>query len=267
MAGSAAAATDRVRSAAARTAAAGSARLAFGVSAGSPVAGERDWVGEGVVDFTGRRALASQLFMPARMHEDLSERVRDDETAAELPPLWEALGQRREVFYDGANQLLRAGDRWMTFTLDDRDGPRSHEDPLWPLDALFGAGEEVFALEEQPVRDVPTTHYRLTIDLASADALVPAGVIVPEGPYRRLRQLPAEAWLDAAGLARRIAIAKARRSNAAGEPIWMVAEFWDFGVPVTITPPEPDKITAPNEAAWLSALLSGNLSRSPNTGP
>ncbi len=258
MTGNVATAADRVRAAAARTSAVGSARLAFGVGTGSPVAGEGDWVGEGVVDFAGRRALASQLFMSERMQEDITQRVRDDEASARMPGMWEALAQRREVLYDGGNQLLRAGDRWIAFMLEDREGPRHHEDPLWPLEALFGAGEDVTELEEQPVRDIRTVHYRLTVDLASADVSVPAGVTVPEGPYRRLRRLPTEVWLDAAGLARRIAIAKTSRPETPGEQRWMVTEFWDFGVTVTITPPDPGQIIAPNEADWLRALMPGD---------
>jgi hypothetical protein len=259
MAANKATATDRVRQAAARTAATGSARLAFGVSTASWVAAERDWLGEGVADFAHRRARVSQLFIPTRVQEDLPQRARDDEAPAAL--LWEALGQRREMLYDGARQFLRADERWIAFTLDDRNGPRSHDDPLWPLDALFGAGTDVAEIHEQPVRGVPTTRYRLAVDLASADASVPAGITVPEGPYRRLRQLPTEVWLDAAGRAMRIAIAKA--SNAAGECLWTVTEFWDFGVTVTITPPDLDQVTDPNEADWLRALLPGGQAQPP----
>ena len=253
MAGNAEGATDRVRGAAARTVAAGSARLAFGVRTGSPVAEEGDWVGEGVVDFAGRRARVSQLLMPEGMQEDISQRVRDDEAS---PRMWDALLRRREILYDGANQLMNADGRWFVHRLNDRDGPRHHTDPLWPLDALFGAGDGVVELEEERVRDVSTVRYRLTVDLAVADAFVPAGITVPEGSYRRLRRLPAEVWLDGAGLARRIAIAK--NSNAAEERHWTLTEFWDFGTRVTITPPDPDQIlTAADEADWLQALMSG----------
>jgi hypothetical protein len=68
-------------------------------------------------------------------------------------------------------------------------------------------------------------YYRLTIDLARADAALPAGVTVPAGPYRGLSQIPAEVWLDADGvLARRIAVmtdpmAGAGRRLMVGSPI------------------------------------------------
>jgi hypothetical protein len=264
MAGSAEVPADRVRAAAARTSAAGSARLAFGVCAGSSVPGERDWVGEGVVDFAGRRARVSQLLVPERMRDDLTQRVRDEG----VPPVWEALAQRHEMLYDGANQFLRAGGRWIAPTLElaDRDGPRGHSDPLWSLDALFGANHDVVELAEQPVRDIPTVRYRFTVDLASADALLPAGVTLPEaGPYRRLRRMPTEVWLDAAGRVRRMAIAKtpARRSNATEDQPWTVTEFWEFGVTVMITSPHPGEVAVLDEADWVHALMPGDQAHSP----
>jgi hypothetical protein len=70
--------------------------------------------------------------------------------------------------------------------------------------------------------------YRLTVDLARADAALPAGVSVPSAPYRSLRALPAEVWLDAAGLARRISV---NSDAATGDAqVWSVVELWDFGV-------------------------------------
>jgi hypothetical protein len=95
---------------------------------------------------------------------------------------------------------------------------------MWPLDALFGAGGDVVELEEQPVRDTPAVHYRLKVDLASADALVPARIRVPEGPYRLLRRLPTEVWLDSSGLARRIAVEYPQRPVPARGRRWTVTE-------------------------------------------
>ncbi len=60
--------------------------------------------------------------------------------------------------------------------------------------------------------------------LARADAALPAGVTVPGGPYRRLSQIPAEAWLDADGLARRIAVMTDPTAGDGGTPIAVGAE-------------------------------------------
>jgi hypothetical protein len=98
------------------------------------------------------------------------------------------------------------------------------------------------------VRGVPTTRCRLTVDLGRADAALAAGVTVPTGPYRALSQLPAEVWLDAAGLARRIAVSAEPVTRAADVETWAIVELWDFGVAADITPPRPDEIVPPREA-------------------
>jgi hypothetical protein len=219
----------RVQAAAARTSAAGSARFSFGLHHGAPALEERDRLGEGVVDFAARLARASRVLLPGHMQEN-------------MPNVPEALTRPREVIYDGATELMRSGDSWVVFGRADRDGPRGHDDPLWPLDALFGASDDIVEMGTDLAGDISTTHYRLTVDLAAADEFLPAGIGMPEGPFRRLRQLPTEVWLDSAGLARRIGI-----QNAAGNrQVWKVLEFWDFGVPVTITPPDPGQITTPD---------------------
>ncbi len=109
------------------------------------------------------------------------------------------------MIYDGANAYVHVGEKWTGFFLGDPSGPRTINDPLWPLDALFGA-REAAELSDDVVRDVAVTRFGVTIDLAQADAALPAGVTVPTGPYRALSHFPAEVWLDSAGLARRIAV-------------------------------------------------------------
>ena len=151
------------------------------------------------------------------------------------------------MIYDGANAYVRVADRWTGFFLADPGGPRGPNDPLWPLDALFGASEEAVKIGPEAVRGVPATRFRLTVDLARADAALPAGVSVPSGPYRSLSRLPAEVWLDADGLARRISVSS-ESAAAVDAQVWSVVELWDYGVPVDITPPGPDEVLAPAEA-------------------
>ena len=115
------------------------------------------------------------------------------------------------------------------------------------LDALFGVRDAV-EIGAESVRGVAATRYRLTIDMAQADAALPAGVTVPDGPYRRLSQIPAEVWLDADGLARRVAVMTDPTSGTGGTPMWSVVELWDFGVLADITPPAPGEVVSPREA-------------------
>ncbi len=232
--------TARVQAAAARTSAAGSARLSSGLHHGAPTLEVRDRLTEGVVDFAARRALVSERLLSGSLQDDLQSAP-------------EAFIRPRELLYDGAIQLMRSGDSWLAFTDVERDGPRSHLDPLWPMDALFGAGDDVIVAGTDTIRDVTTTHYQFTVDLVAADDRLLTGIEVPEGPLRRLRRLPAEVWLDDAGRARRIAI-----QNAAGDrQVWKVLELWDFGVAVAITPPGPDQVTTPDPVD-LPRILMGD---------
>ena len=155
------------------------------------------------------------------------------------------------MIYDGANAYIRVADNWTGFFLVDPGGPRGPNDPLWPLDALFGANGDAVEVGLETVRGVPATRYRLTVDLTRADTALPAGVSVPSGPYRSLRALPAEVWLDTAGLARRISV-NSEPAAAANAQVWSIVELWDFGVAADITPPGPDEVLAPAEAYRLA---------------
>jgi hypothetical protein len=232
---------SRVAAVAARTVAAGTARLSAAWCTGSPVPEAADRRCEGVADLAARRARVWQsLFFSDRL------------TAKVIGGSDDNLGVRgragqSEMIYDGANAYIRVGDSWTGFFLVDPGGPRGPNDPLWPLDALFGAGDDAVGLGPEAVRGVPATRCRLTVDLARADAALAAGVSVPPGPYRSLRRLPAEVWLDAAGLARRIAVSS-EPAAAPDAQVWSIAELWDFGVPAGITPPTPGEVLAPAEA-------------------
>ena len=234
---------DRLATAAARTLAAGTARLFAAWSTGSPIPESPDRRCEGVADLKARRAVVSQAVMftdglTQRFATELEQAGKAEEPGGMEP---------HENVYDGAAVYIRVGRHWTSFALTDPAGPREPNDPLWPLDALAGANQDVTDLGPDTIRGVPTTHYRLTVDLARADAALPAGVSVPSGPYRSLSRLPAEVWLDEAGRARRIAVLSEPMAPAANR-IWSVTELWDFGLAVDITPPDPAEILAPATA-------------------
>jgi hypothetical protein len=232
---------NRVAAAAARTVAAGTARLLAAWCTGSPLPEAADRRCEGVADLAARRARVSQsLFFTDRATAALSELSDDDRGLRERV-------EQSEMIYDGANAYVRVADSWTGFFLADPGGPRGPNDPLWPLDALFGASDDGVEIGPEAVRGVPATRCRLTVDLARADAALPAGVSVPSGPYRSLSRLPAEVWLDAAGLAPRISVSSGPAA-AADAQVWSIVELWDYGVAADITPPGPDELLAPAEA-------------------
>jgi hypothetical protein len=196
---------------------------------------------DGVADLGARRARVSQvLFFTEGLTAELEERRDGDRNPGEF-------GGPMEMIYDGANAYVRVAGRWTGFFLGDPGGPRGPNDPLWPLDALFGANGDAVEFGSDVVRGVAATRCRLTLDLARADAAVPAGVSVPAGPYRALSRMPAEVWLDAGGLARRVAVSAEHLPTAEDRQIWAIVELWDFGVSVDITPPRPDEVAAPHE--------------------
>lgn len=225
------------------TVAAGTARLFAAWTRGSPVPAEADRRCEGLADFAARRARVWQVpLFTAGLAADLMEQHQ----AAAGNDLAD-LAQPQEMIYDGANAYLHVADAWTGFWLGDRDGPRTINDPLWPLDALFGT-RDAAPVGADVVRGVAVTHYRVTIDLARADAALPAGVTVPTGPYRALSQVAGEIWLDSAGRSRRISVTTERAAGDNPEPIWSILELWDFGVATDILPPSPADIVPPREA-------------------
>jgi hypothetical protein len=236
---------SRVAAAAARTVGAGTARLLAAWCTGSPLPEAADRRCEGVADLAARRASVSQsLFFTDGATAALIELGDDD-------PGLGGRAEQSEMIYDGANAFVRVADSWAGFSLVDPGGPRGPNDPLWPLDALFGAGDDAVEIGPEAVRGVPATRYDLAVDLARADAALPAGVSVPSGPYRSLSRLPAEVWLDAAGLARRISVCS-EPAAAADAQVWSIVELWDFGVAADITPPGPEEVLVPSEAYRLA---------------
>jgi hypothetical protein len=234
---------DEVAAAAERTVGARTGRVFAAWSSGSTVPAEADRRCEGVADFAARRTRVRQVPLgTAGQAADFIERHRtagDDDLTG--------LAEPQEMVYDGGNAYVRVAGRWTGFFLGDPGGPRTVNDPLWPLDALFGA-RDAMELGPEIVRGVDATRYCLTIDLARADAALPAGITVPAGPYRRLRQIPAEVWLDSAGRARRIAVMTEATAGDNQIPIWSIVELWDFGVTADIVPPGPADVVPPREA-------------------
>jgi hypothetical protein len=233
---------SRLAAAGARTVAAGTARL-FYAWAATPVPDPADLRAEGVADFSTRRAHVWQVLMPRNLADAFAADAARETLASEL-------SEPRETIYDGANAYLRVGGSWTGFFLADPAGPSGPNDPLWPLDALFGARDDAAALGAESVRGVATQRFGLTLDLTRADAALAAGIGVPAGPYRALSRIAAQVWLDEAGRARRIAVITDLAAGPApeGAPTWAIIEFWDFGVAVDISVPGPDEIVPPRVA-------------------
>ncbi|HEY2506553.1 MAG TPA: hypothetical protein VGI58_08550 [Streptosporangiaceae bacterium] len=233
----------RIAAAAERTVTAGPARLFAAWSQGSPVPDEADRRCEGIADLSERQAHVWQVPMGTVGLAAQFIEEHQDTSSQDLAEL----GEPQEMVYDGANAYIHVEGNWTGFFLGDRDRPRTVNDPLWPLDALFGA-REAAEIGAEEVRGVPVARYRVVIDLGRADAALPAGVTVPTGPFRDLSQIPAEVWLDSAGLCRRIAVVTERPAPDDQEPTWSIVELWDFGIRADIVPPTSAEVVPPGAA-------------------
>lgn len=243
---------DIVRAAALRTSKEGGVRLFSAGRRGSPV-GEALGGTEGIADLRKRIAWVSvQHVTPDFAREidtTLSEADAEDPEHEEMRQTLSSFVKvfstaLENVHVGGATYTRLAGHGWANFGETARDAPRSPDDPLWLLDALVGVSH-ASEVGKEKVRGVPTTPYRLRIDLAAADEELETGIIAP-GPrsYRALRALPAEVWIDSDRRIRRLSY---ERDDSGA--YWQTTELWEFGIDAQIAIPSEDELIGPSSAA------------------
>ncbi len=157
---------SRAAAAAERTVRAGTARILGAWCSGSPLPEAADRRCEGVADLVGRRARVLQSLV---FTERFTAKVIEDSHGD--PGFLERI-KHVEMVYDCANAYNRVVDSWTGFFLVDPSGPRGVTDPLWPLDALFGASDDAVQIGSEVVRGVvlSDTLPSCTVDMARADA-------------------------------------------------------------------------------------------------
>ena len=104
------------------------------------------------------------------------------------------------------------------------DVPGSDEPALSPvlmLGLLRDASRETARVGEENVRDEPTVHYQLTVDCQEAEIRCDDEAVV-------------DVWIAKDGFVRRVAV------DEVGTSVTM--EFFDFGVPVDVEPPPPERV-------------------------
>lgn len=207
--------------------------------------------GEGAVDFDGRRAtLSIELPAVGGMQFGRMEAVLIDTVMYQRFP----------------EQIARelGGKPWIKIDLDDVGKligvdlgaltQSQSADPTQALTFLEGASDDVTVVGKEQVRDVPTTHYKASLDLAKAaeharsdrerKALRQAAELYQGGP------IPAEVWIDEEGRLRRLAYTmdmsklKLPAEIAANVPKGSMSfnmELFDFGVEVNAEPPPADQ--------------------------
>jgi hypothetical protein len=225
-----------------RTAAAISARVSVYTALDTPLPSADDKRGEGVAEIASRRCRLTEHWATDRIVRE--SRERDGRV---LQGVKSVFATSVEVIFDGGRRYIRTGATWRC---DDGpvSGPRQVQDPMWQLDALAGANEDAVLVADSEVPAVTAAHSRLTVDLRRASERLTTGLLLPAQPRRRLLRrptdqrwqasVPAEVWIDADGLVRRISIATLAHATRPGEhTLWFITEFDDFGVAAEISIP------------------------------
>ncbi len=181
---------------------------------------------EGEADLTRRRA-----------HCGVTRRAQDSEQS-------EPWG---ETLWDGPNQHIRTTDdvAWsdplpLIAVTPKVPGAIAYGSPWWLLDALCAVSDDANVIGWDLVRGASTEHLSASVDVAAIAACSPERLSFPRSAAEAF---PAEVWLDDMGRIRRMSCNwphKRRRWwwKRFGPPHWMTTEFWDFGDPVEIPPPD-----------------------------
>jgi hypothetical protein len=134
----------------------------------------------------------------------------------------------------------------------------AQRDPSASIDALRGASGKVKKVGSEKIRNVQTTHYRVTLDLEKAVANAPEAErdnvrtsVAALGTSR----VPADVWIDGKGRLRQLRLRLAGSSVAS--PASVTFTFFDLGTHVTVTRPDPSTVLD------LADILGG---ASPTTG-
>jgi hypothetical protein len=133
----------------------------------------------------------------------------------------------------------------------------SDTDPRRTLDYLRAVSGEITTVGAEPVRGVPTTHYRAAVSLRRYPDLVPEEQrrLVREATDRLIEQLgvgavPVDVWVGDDGLVRRLAVEfDAGAAAPQGFASKVTMELFDYGTAVAVSPPPAGEVTD------LAALL------------
>jgi hypothetical protein len=240
------------RTTAARTARSSISVTLTGLGTGTTPSGAFDIAGSGIVDLrTGNADLALSVPRFDRLGNSgtVEQRIVAGVTYLQAPAA---------VVKAGA---LPASVRWLRVdpvphrTTDPAELSQAQVDPAGQLAFVGAVSENVSRVGAEPVRGVPTTHYRATVDvpvrltprtttaakakLASIQALIRTG---------RVR---VDAWLDVAGRVRRVVVSIPLTSaggSIGGTPIGaramlrVQADLYAFGTVLRVTAPPPAQV-------------------------
>jgi hypothetical protein len=231
--------------AAAKTAAARSARVSTSVLVTDPAGGRARFSGKGAFDFERR---------VGRM--DLRLLEGDDGGFGGAST---AIFQETSVYYRLRGGALPGGKRWVRLDLQDVAdasgldlGPLvqgSQADPAQHLLWLSALDPAVTKVGEEEIRGASTTRYRAVVDLGRLEGQAPPGQEAEWGAYVQtlrdrlgLEFIPVEVWVDDDGRVRRLAHELGFAGS--GRSATVTTDLHDFGAEVSANAPPPGQVTA-----------------------
>ncbi|MDR0346229.1 MAG: hypothetical protein LBI49_24540 [Nocardiopsaceae bacterium] len=168
----------------------------------------------------------------------------------------------------GAHGPLPHGKSWVSFKAAPGNGPGAamfgpagSTDPGDMLAALRAVSSGVTKLGSDVIRGVRVTHFRVSVDPAKAAARVPRSHRPGFEAFAHglgAGTIPVDVWVDQHELVRQVRISL-HPHHGQGIPaaagVTQTIDFWDFGVPVRVSPPPAAEI------AGGSRFMSGAAGR------
>ncbi|HET8555860.1 MAG TPA: hypothetical protein VFL58_00975 [Gaiellaceae bacterium] len=114
--------------------------------------------------------------------------------------------------------------------------------PADVLSTLETEGASVRKVGSEKVDGTPTTHYRVTVDLAKA--LEAKGLTSPllAGTAAELPSIPEDVWIGGDGLVRRIKLSYGLQHQGRSMRMALSMDIYDYGVDVTIAAPPSNQV-------------------------
>jgi hypothetical protein len=214
--------------------------------------------GSGSVDFQQREAT---------MTFDVGELLRGSGLPASPGERWTMITQGFVLYMHAPTlaQQLPGGKEWLKLDIAavaksqnvnlGQFRQLTQNDPTQMLDYLRATSGKIEKVGTEDVRGVETTHYRAEVDLDRVAEQAPAELRKTfRTSIQSLKQglgtdiVPVDVWVDDENLVRRL---QEHLSVAGGGKIDFSVDFYDFGTPVTVTPPPA------SETLDLAKVLGG----------
>lgn len=171
-------------------------------------------------------------------------------------------GMQIETIQDGTVMYMKVaalGDKWMKIDygsfLGDAGAQQllgnGQSNPAATLESLRGVSGHIEEVGTETIRDVKTTHYHATVNVAKS--LEEARKYLSEDAQKMLddasatmaAEYPVDVWIDADNLVRRMSFTMTYGDavpSLEGVTMTMTADYFDYGKPVSIEIPPADQV-------------------------